>query len=243
MAIASYLPFQNSKFLKQVDKTLYDVEICNNVCTKIENKSGIKREYLVRALLLIIGIYVTIFVTSRLIASLVGYYYPSVECLRALENNDSKAVRRWLIYWITFSSFVVFESITRSILVYLPFYDLVKAAFLVYLMHPSTEGSTTIYIACVKPLFEMQERQITMLRRDSDINHLQALVDKNLNVEKLLDEQRAARTLEKIRRSQLALGVDDDTVSETGDLEQRSLEIVNDSLLDISQKVLESKQD
>ena len=125
----------------------------------IEEKTGIpsKIVYIVLAICfisVIIG-YLDVYITA-----LVGIVIPSISSLRALQTKDSDDDKQWLTYWVVFGVFSFIDLFTASILKFIPFYFILKIAFLIWLFMPNTKGALIIYTKIISKLFKKYEKQI-----------------------------------------------------------------------------------
>lgn len=83
-----------------------------------------------------------------LIASLL---FPIVASHKALQANDMTLIRPWLMYWIVLAFALTIESMFEGILALLPFYELIRIGFLMWLVLPQTQGATYLYIEYAEP--------------------------------------------------------------------------------------------
>ena len=66
-----------------------------------------------------------------------------------------------MTFWIVFSMVMVCETVTDIVLgPWLPLYYVMKTAFLVWLVSPTTQGSIIIYTKIVHPLLVSKEKEI-----------------------------------------------------------------------------------
>lgn len=78
--------------------------------------------------------------------------YPGYQTLKALDSHK-KNETDWLVYWTVFGIFTLAEELLWFILGYIPFYSLIRLAFVVYLWLPRTQGALVIYEMVISPLF------------------------------------------------------------------------------------------
>ncbi|GIY55931.1 receptor expression-enhancing protein [Caerostris extrusa] len=62
----------------------------------------------------------------------IGILYPAYCSLFALQTPDKKDDNLWLIYWVVFAVFNVFEILTDFVFSWLPFYPVLKPIFRMY---------------------------------------------------------------------------------------------------------------
>jgi len=110
----------------------------------------------------------------------VGFLYPAFASYKVLKHTnhgrllpgnrlvleDAQAealLVRWLTYWIVIGCFSVIEHFTDLVLFWVPFYSIFKVAFVVWLLHPQTQGANLVYEVLVERWFMYHEEQLDML--------------------------------------------------------------------------------
>ena len=88
---------------------------------------------------------------GHFIIDLIGFIPPLYYSIKAVETNEKDDDTQWLTYWIIFSMFKITEGIADFLISFIPFYFLLKVAFLVWCYYPSTKGATQVYNIIVKP--------------------------------------------------------------------------------------------
>lgn len=53
--------------------------------------------------------------------------------------------KKYLMYWVVYGVFYLFEYVFRVLMWWLPFYFLIKIAFLLWCVHPKYQGSSVVY--------------------------------------------------------------------------------------------------
>ena len=76
------------------------------------------------------------------ISTLVGLIYPVWSSLKAIKSKqtDQDTFTFWLSYWVIYGILAVFES-TTNLLFWIPFYELIKIFFYLYLFLPQYKGA------------------------------------------------------------------------------------------------------
>lgn len=97
---------------------------------------------------------------GNLISKAVGVFYPAFESLKALESARDQDDRKWLTYWVVFSTFNFLEHLIEFIVGLVPFYFVIKMGFLLWLYLPFSNGAEMIYDKYVYPLFKEYESEI-----------------------------------------------------------------------------------
>ena len=82
---------------------------------------------------------------SSYITCLLGVAYPAFMSFLTLEKEDEEEEKQWLTYWVVYGLFNIVDHFAGFILHFIPFYYVLKLAFLVFLFHPSTKGATYVY--------------------------------------------------------------------------------------------------
>ena len=90
----------------------------------------------------------------------IGVAYPAVASFLALESHGTDDDKRWLTYWTVFGAFTLVDHFAGIVTVFIPFYLFFKVLFLVFLMHPSTEGALMLYNAYILPTVQKYESTI-----------------------------------------------------------------------------------
>ena len=132
---------------------LHERSVVTDLQAKIEEKTGIDRFYIIFAGEVFFVVYFIIGYGSTLICNCIVCVYPAYSSIKAIEirNKEDELCTIWLIYWIVFSTFFMFEQFADPILNWIPFYSFLKFLFLLYCM--TRIGSSMIYNNIVQPLF------------------------------------------------------------------------------------------
>jgi len=96
---------------------------------------------------------------AQLLCNFIGFLYPAYRSIKALESSSKSDDTQWLMYWVVFSLFSVLEFFSDALVGWVPFYWLMKCAFLLYCMSP-LEGSSVIYHRVIRPYFLKHESAI-----------------------------------------------------------------------------------
>merc|ERR1712232_445080 len=85
----------------------------------------------------------------------------------ALESEGAEDDKQWLTYWTVFGAFNIIDHFSKVITVFVPFYLFFKVLFLLWLMHPSTNGALTLYNAYILPNVQKAEEKIAELEEQA----------------------------------------------------------------------------
>jgi len=154
------LPPQAQKFISDVDKKLHEPNAVTNVLAQLEQKSGIKRLYIVGALMALQSLYLIFGSSAELLCNGIGFVYPAYMSIKAIESHRTEDDTQWLTYWVVFALFNVLEFSSETIEAYVPVYWLLKCIFLLYLYLPTTMGAQFIYHRFIQPFVQKHSKPI-----------------------------------------------------------------------------------
>ncbi|KAI5852978.1 TB2/DP1, HVA22 family-domain-containing protein [Morchella snyderi] len=97
---------------------------------------------------------------SKLLSSVATFLFPVFASYKALKANDPSQLTPWLMYWVVIGCITVVESWTGWILCWLPFYQEIRAGFMMWLVLPQFQGATRLYVEHVHPTLEAHEKEI-----------------------------------------------------------------------------------
>jgi len=129
---------------------------------KIEKKIKFPVVYLALGALFTFSFLIYLCCGLRAIVHLVAFVYPTWASLKAINKADKEDNKLWLAYWVFYGFFTVIESITDIFLFWIPFYELIKMCFYVYLYR--MKGALVLYEILLKPLvvrLQVTEKKMT----------------------------------------------------------------------------------
>ncbi|KAI9729612.1 MAG: hypothetical protein M1818_008459 [Claussenomyces sp. TS43310] len=94
---------------------------------------------------------------AKLLSSVATFLFPVFASYKALKTSDPALLTPWLMYWVVLACALLVESWTEFILVWIPFYPWIRAAFLLYLIAPQTQGAKVLYQEHVHPFLHEHE--------------------------------------------------------------------------------------
>lgn len=68
------------------------------------------------------------------LCNVIGFIFPAIKSVRAIESHASNEVTQWLVYWVVYSFFSVIEIFAETLLYWIPFYYRFKLGFLLWAM-------------------------------------------------------------------------------------------------------------
>jgi receptor expression-enhancing protein 5/6 len=89
-----------------------------------------------------------------------GVLYPTYASFKAVKSVEEKDDAQWLMYWIFFSFFSLAEAFADRLIFWMPFYYAAKFFFLLWAMHPVTQGASYVYHGILEPIFKRYENSI-----------------------------------------------------------------------------------
>lgn len=152
----------------------------NEQMTYIHSKTGFNGIYVV--LIVIISLFLIYFnIFDKTITKLIGTAYPSFWTIKSIESNSDEK-RRWLTYWVIFGMFSLVDLFSPIIVKFVPFYFIIKNAFLLYLIF-GQGGCELVYNLLVKRIISQYEEVIDKYAEN---------VNENLNEYVFNDENKKA---------------------------------------------------
>jgi hypothetical protein len=67
---------------------------------------------------------------------------------------------------VVFGTLTLFESLIDGAFFWLPFFYVVKIAFLVWCFHPSTKGALVVYSRVLQPLFSQVQEKVEQVEKE-----------------------------------------------------------------------------
>lgn len=117
-------------------------------------------------------------VGADLLCHIGGFVYPLYQSYKALSlKSDECAHRRWLAYWVLFGiQHMYAEKLLKRVLPWIPAYHWLKAFFILWAIHPRSEGAEWFYQRVLQKVVSPYE-----VRVDAEISaisaHSQEVVD------------------------------------------------------------------
>ena len=148
---------EEKKITEEPNNQISLLEKWQNHMNLLQEKTGIKGIFIIWGLIFaIIMVYFNIF--EAIITNLVGTIYPAFWTIKSIEQNEDQ--KKWLIYWVVFSSFILIDKGFPIIARLIPFYFVFKILFLMVLFMPGSNICTHIYYFFVKKIFGYYSEKI-----------------------------------------------------------------------------------
>ncbi|KAL5966053.1 Receptor expression-enhancing protein 6 [Taenia solium] len=153
-----------NKARDQLNKKLREKNAFTDALNKVQDGTGIKKEYIVYGLIALITLYLMVGWGATFLANFIGFIYPAY-CSKAIESPCKDDDTKWLTYWVVYAAFALIETFTDLCLYWIPLYALQKASniciFLIYLMIPGKyNGSILLYNKFIRPYVLKYENNI-----------------------------------------------------------------------------------
>jgi len=145
----------------KLDKILHEKNKFTDVLELVEQKTNVRRLYLVLGLGVFLAFYLMIGYGADFLCNLIGFMYPAYASIKAIESSVKEDDTKWLTYWVVYSTFALLEFFTDIIFFWVPFYFFFKCMFLVYCMIPGGyNGSLKIYNSFIRPAFLKHQAKV-----------------------------------------------------------------------------------
>ena len=120
-----------------------------------EQRFRVRKMTLVAMLAPALAIFYFLDLGPQALCTIVGYAYPAVASMRAIESSSKADDTMWLTYWTMFASMRILESFLFEWLVAtFPFYWAFKLGFLVWMQSPQTKGAIFMYSHMLSPFLK-----------------------------------------------------------------------------------------
>ncbi|KAH9282715.1 Receptor expression-enhancing protein 6 [Echinococcus granulosus] len=150
-----------NKARDSLNKKLREKNAFTDALGTIQDKTGVKKEYIVYGLIALITLYLMVGWGATFLANFIGFIYPAYCSIKAIESPCKDDDTKWLTYWVVYAAFALVETFTDLCLYWIPLYALQKCIFLIYLMIPGNfNGSVLLYNKFIRPYILKYENDI-----------------------------------------------------------------------------------
>lgn len=145
----------------KLDKVLHEKNSATDLLAKFEQKTGVRRLYLVLTIAVLISLYLMIGYGADFLCNFIGFLYPAYASFKAIESKQKDDDTKWLTYWVVYSFFAILEVFGDIFLFWIPLYWFFKCCFLVWLMVPiSNNGATVMYYRVIRPFILRHQTKV-----------------------------------------------------------------------------------
>lgn len=97
---------------------------------------------------------------AKILCSVATFAFPIFASYKALKANDPAQLTPWLMYWVVLACVLCVESWVGWAVSWVPFYQDIRACFMLWLVLPQTQGATKLYFEYVHPTLTKHEAEI-----------------------------------------------------------------------------------
>ena len=108
----------------------------------VEGKTKLKVEHVLCAIEALMVAFLFCGIGASFIVNLIGFVFPAIMTILAIESEKKDDDTRWLIYWVVFATLCMIDPFVEAFVInWIPFFYPLKVSFLLWMMLPHTKGS------------------------------------------------------------------------------------------------------
>jgi receptor expression-enhancing protein 5/6 len=130
-------------FLRQ---TALDLPSGQDLVEVVESNTKLTVEHVLCAIEVLMVTLLFCGIGASFITNLVGFLFPAIMTVLAIESEKKDDDTQWLIYWVVFATFHMIEPLVQAVVIYwVPFFYPLKVSFLLWMMLPQTKGANVVF--------------------------------------------------------------------------------------------------
>jgi receptor expression-enhancing protein 5/6 len=130
----------------------------------ISERINVKPQYIGLAFISFVCLFLVFEYGTYWITFAIGFLYPAYMTYKCIETDvqsvETQEEKLWLSYWIVFSLMNVFDKFLSAVLVIIPFYNIIKIGYIIWLFHPKTRGAKIVYDKIIRRFLKPYEEKI-----------------------------------------------------------------------------------
>lgn len=134
--------------IKKADKDLDTILSKQPIILKLERQSGIKKTQMVYGLAALAVFFLLYRFATSFVVAMVLLAYPMFMSLEAVESHDKAKDAHILSYWSVIALVQMTEAVFPFIRRFVPFYNILKLIFAVYMYLPQTKVNRDYIMRC-----------------------------------------------------------------------------------------------
>ncbi|KAF9213096.1 ER membrane protein DP1/Yop1 [Podila verticillata] len=136
----------------QLDKELDKIPQLN----QFQKQTGVPKTYLAIGGGSLVALLIFFNFAGKFLSNTIGFVYPAYRSFLALESAGHDDDRQWSVYGFL----SILETFTDMLLYWFPFYFFLKTVFLLWLMIPTFNGASVVYIRILRPFLIQHSSRI-----------------------------------------------------------------------------------
>ncbi|CDS08012.1 hypothetical protein LRAMOSA01961 [Lichtheimia ramosa] len=133
--------------ISRLDAQLSQYKYCNDV----ERITGVPKSYVILGAGALFFIMIFFNIAGQLLTNTVSWVYPAYASFKAIESPQTSDDKQWLTYWTVIGFVQLLEFFGDILFSFIPFYFVLKTAFILWLTLPQFRGAEVLYTRVLRP--------------------------------------------------------------------------------------------